>query len=268
MAPLAATAQDPNPTPPPAAAEQKPDLGKVRGMVRQMVELKRAGKHDEAAQMAERIKAETHNNPRVIAMLERHKDGAAPVGRANRPDKSVERPNVKRGEESKNLNNVAMAPKVRLHHLRKAAEHLDAAGREGMAKAIRGQIAGIEKRMKNAQAPNVKDQAEPRRNRAEAKNRPMRPGQQPNLAPGQSGPRWGGPMPQGRGFGTPGQPAKPQARPQASAADPNAALVSEIRKLRQEMGELRGQVRRMHSNAAPAPKRPQAPTPPPVDGAP
>jgi hypothetical protein len=275
MLPLAAHAQGPDaPPPPPAADGEKPDFGKVRGMVREMMELRRAGKHDEANRMAERIKAETKHNPRVVEMLESRLKEPAGEKQAKEPRKPMERPKAREGEKElrkKELNSkrerrekasrdkgAGIPPVERIRHMRVAAEHLEAAGIDRMAKAVRAHIAGMEKRMKHADAPKGKKDAESQRDRASAKDRPMRFGQRPEGPPMRQGPRFGGFAPNRGGFQSPGAQAKPPTAP----GDPNAALIGEIRKLRQEMGELRGQVQRMQSNAPKPQLRRHAPKPP------
>lgn len=300
MAPLAAHAQGPDSPRPPAADGQNPDFQKVRGMVREMMELRRDGKHDEAAKMAERIKAATNNNPRVAEMLDRHPNGPRPDRQADEPRKPMERPKAKErekesrekemkakerekesrekamkakerekesqekamkakeGKEESKDKAAHINPVERIRHLRVAADHLDAAGIEGMAKVVRAHIEVMEKHMKHADAPKEKKDAESHRDRASAKERPMRFGQRPDGPPMRPGPRFGGFAPYRGGFQGPGAQAKPPTAP----ADPNAALIGEIRKLRQEMGELRGQVQRLQAHATKSQPRPHAPKPP------
>jgi hypothetical protein len=147
--------------------------------------------------------------------------------------------------------------------MRQAANHLDAAGIVGLAKVIRVHVAAMEK-----------GSANPHRSMNSPMGKPMPmgkpgPGRARHDGRGRDFPSVGRPFtpPQRLGMQAPAPKAKPKAPASnvPSAKDPmnpNAALIGEIRKLRQEMGDLRKQVNRIQGDtkrkaardkAAPAP---------------
>lgn len=205
LSPFAAIAQDqggrppefrPRPAMPGGEMKGKPDYAKIRGMVHEMAELKRAGKQDEANQLAGKIKAAVGNDPRICGILGRV---MADPGKAKSRRQADEQPKSREPDQmGKAPDDAVKNARVRLQHLREAAMHLNAAGCEEMANDVRWQISQMERRLKNQSKPQRQGEFQQRKE------------------------------------------AKPDA---------NAAIISEIRKLRQEMGELRNQVRRVQANA-------------------
>ena len=152
--PLRLAAQDvdtrpgaPVPPPPPAQLERGAvrDGGAVMRpqlIMRQLVELLRAGKYDEARQLAERISAAAKDNPQVAALIERAKGNRHP-----------------QTDERKLAEPAAAGPPLRMkiQHLREAADHLNAAGYEKMANLARVEIQRIEADAKHQEAEVRRD---------------------------------------------------------------------------------------------------------------
>ena len=162
-------------------------------LMQKIAELHRAGKHDEARQLQERIRrAAADGNPRVEGRPE-----APPVERKPQPQ----------ADERKMPTPPKAGPPAqdRIRHLREAAEHLKAAGFEKQSAQARAEIARIE-----------------------AENRP-----------------------------------KEDECCCDEGSKANAAIKEELNKLRREMEELRGQVRRLSAEATPkhAPQSPERPEP-------
>jgi hypothetical protein len=157
----AASAQDGPPRgerpagPPEAASRVQPE--RIRAAVREMQELRAAGKHEEARNLAMRLREQARENPALARriegqMAEPRKD--APKSKAAAPD----RPMLRQAAAQR--------------HLRQAAMHLEAAGMPEVAKRVRAE--GL-RRMKQA-APTSETPRRPAAGPATKGAPPMPPG--------------------------------------------------------------------------------------------
>lgn len=131
------------PAPPPPrerqADKETPDALRLQPMLREMEELLRAGKFDEVLQRAERVRDVAKDNPRVMALIERA------MGERKSKRESAPRDAASPGE-------AEQRPRVKIQHLREAADHLNAAGYEKLAALARAEIGRIEAAARRQQA--------------------------------------------------------------------------------------------------------------------
>lgn len=126
--------RQPTPPAPPRGrdtAKEAPEALRIQPMLREMEELLRAGKLDEVLERAARIRDVAKDNPRIMNLIERA------MGERNpKPDAAQRKP---AGPDA-----AGPQPRVKIQHLREAAEHLNAAGYEKLADQARAEIGRIE----------------------------------------------------------------------------------------------------------------------------
>lgn len=201
---------------PAQAAESGPDFEKIRGMVREMVELKKAGKNEQAAQLAEQIKKASGDDPRVAELLKRQGERKPNLREAKRPRPEGNPPDDAAGARQ------GVDAESRIQHLQQAAMHLEAAGDMALARVVRSQLAVRQRGGKEPGVPMGPDGVD---------GNPQPPGVRPNVrpdVPGPGGQRW-----MGRGD------FRPQGPSDGNPPLANEAIQREIRELRSEMQEIR-----------------------------
>jgi len=122
--------------------EQSFDPGKVRRMLRELAELKRAGKHEEARRLTTKIQEMAGSNPQVMEALQKTMQDRKPEPKSDR------RVDKAKGGKAK----PAMAAREKIRHLNQAAEHLQAAGYEEYAAKARGESRRMEAEIQHANA--------------------------------------------------------------------------------------------------------------------
>lgn len=138
------TAQDnaPRPGPPPPPREERPEMmpqdrrmNRVRG---QIEALHRMGKHDEAVQLERRIHGATSGAPMMMP---------PPGARVERQAKAERREEAKPGQP--------IPAKVKIQHLKRAAESLKAAGYMEYAEKARQEIGRLEEQVRREAGPDT-----------------------------------------------------------------------------------------------------------------
>jgi DNA repair exonuclease SbcCD ATPase subunit len=120
------------------ATKEAPEALRIQPMLREMEELLRAGKLDEVLERAARIRDVAKDNPRLMNLIERA------MGERNpKPDTAQQKP-AEPGA-------AGPPPRMKIQHLREAAEHLNAAGYEKLADQARAEIGRIEAETKRQQ---------------------------------------------------------------------------------------------------------------------
>jgi hypothetical protein len=214
ISPLAAQSPDrPGPPPPGAPPREAPQPDRIQAAVRQMVELRQAGKPDEARAIARRLREAAKSNPeiakQIAAAMNHPRPGARPDGRPGpaRPNAAAA---AQRGGERKPQVQPLMRPKAEaakqakvgkgevanIRHLRQAAVHLAAAGFAQEA-----------------------DKARALADRMTAALKESRPQAQPD---------------------------QPQRKPDRKP-DVNAAILGELRKMGSQLGEISDRVRKLEA---------------------
>jgi hypothetical protein len=203
-------------TPPPGVergeAGRGQDLQRIRQMLREMEELKRAGKPDAAREMAGQIRRIAGDNPRVVEELKRTMEGA-PKPEANHdrhPDKAPEGP--------------VQAARMKMQKLRQAAELLHSAGYRDQAVKAREEVGRIEERVRHEESAVKAPKADKPR-----KADKHRKGDQPHKA----------------------DKHRKAGKPRAMHPGDERPLMEELRKLRCDLDELRGELRRPKADNGP-----------------
>lgn len=138
------TGQDnaPHPGPPPPPREERPEMmpqdRRMNRMREQIDSLHRMGKHDAAMQLERRIQGATGGAPLMMPPQ---------GGRVERKAKAERREEGKPGEP--------IPLKVKIQHLKRAAESLKAAGYMEYAEKARQEIGRLEEQMRREAGPNT-----------------------------------------------------------------------------------------------------------------
>jgi len=257
--------QPPQPAPPRErdTANDTPEALRIQPMLREMEELLRAGKLDEVLERAARIRDIAKDNPRIMNLIERA------MGERNpKPDAAQRKP---AGPDA-----AGPPPRVRIQHLREAAEHLNAAGFEKLADQARAEIGRIETDARRQQARREqarreqagRQQAGREQARREQAGREQAGREQAGRE--QAGRQQAGREQAGRQQARREQAERQQAASRETGPDANAAIKEEMNQLHQELQDLRNQLRRLKADAAPQhvplPPKPPLPPNPPMEG--
>lgn len=264
---LSAQEGQPHPqNPPPGVergeAERGQDLQRIRQMFREMEELKRAGKPDAAGEMAGKIRRIAGENPRVIEELKRNIEEAPKpeANRGRRPDKAPEGP--------------MQEARMKMQKLRQAAELLQSAGYGEQAVKAREEVGRIEERVRREESAAKGPKPEkPQMAEKPHQEKSARKVDKPHKAKKAEKPHKADKAKKAHKGHNSKKADKHHQRDKAHKADshrkagkPGAMrpgdgrpMMEEIRKLRRDLDELRGELRRSKANNGPKPMpgRPQ-----------
>jgi len=162
----------------PAAAPKAWEIEKIQKAIRDLGELQNQGKHEEAARLARKIRANAGDKPRVMAMLDqmlKRPENSERPGRPERPARPDRRDRPEKAETpARPEKRDAAAPKqperpqrpmagrahrdikpmeqhrMKVRHLGLASRHLEAAGYKDEAEQARKEIAKLTAEMRRA----------------------------------------------------------------------------------------------------------------------
>lgn len=130
-------------------AGKAPEMRQVHRMMREMAELERAGKHDQAQEMGRKIRQIARNHPQVAEALKRAMDKRGPEAKKERPERS----NRRTDKAPERAPERAVQPaRMKMQKLRQAAELLQSAGYEEQAAKARAEIGRIEGNVRREEA--------------------------------------------------------------------------------------------------------------------